>query len=391
LLLTPVRPPDDTHAASALEELRQTRCALRDAELAGRPVSALRARAERLQRTIREQSWSLSAPRRTEATPPASLAQVRAELGDAALVAYLRDGPLLSALVVTKTSATVTPLGDFRAAERALLCLRADLDTHAGRAMPRRLSEAVAAATRQDAADLAGVLLGPIRRSIGDRNLIVVPTGLLMTTPWGVLPGCASRPVTVAPSATSWVAARRRARATTATGVVLVSGPRVARGELEVRAIADLYSHPTVLTGEDATSAATLAAVDGAAVLHVAAHGRHQAENALFSALELAGGPLFGYDLQRVPTPPAMVVLSSCELGLADVRPGDESFGMASALLSAGTTTVIASVSRVDDETARTVMMSYHQAVKAGRGAAPALAAAMTAESAAGFVCLGAG
>ncbi|MEV6850443.1 CHAT domain-containing protein [Actinoplanes sp. NPDC051411] len=391
LLLAAVRPPDDPRAAAALEELRQTRYALRTAELTGRPTAALRAQAERLQRAVREHSWSLSAPQRTDNRRPAQLADLRAELGDAALVAYLRDGPALSALVVTGTSATVTPLGDFRAADQPLLRLRADLDTGAGRAMPPRLSEAVAAATRRDAAQLADVLLAPLRSAIGDRELIVVPTGLLMTTPWALLPDCAGRPVTVAPSATTWLAARRRARAATTTGAVLVAGPGIARGDQEVRAIAGLYRSPTVLTGAGATPAATLRAIDGAAVVHIAAHGRHQAENALFSSLELAEGPLFGYDLQRLAAPPAMVVMSSCELGLADIRPGDESFGMASALLAAGTTTVVASVSRIDDETARTVMTDFHRTLTAGDPAAHALAAATPADSAAGFVCLGCG
>ena len=35
--------------------------------------------------------------------------------------------------------------------------------------------------------------------------------------------------------------------------------------------------------------------------------GRHQAENALFSTLELADGPMLGYDLQQLPRTPAMV------------------------------------------------------------------------------------
>jgi hypothetical protein len=43
-------------------------------------------------------------------------------------------------------------------------------------------------------------------------------------------------------------------------------------------------------------------------------------------------------------------VLSACDLDLAEVRPGDETLGMAAALLSTGT--VIASTSRIVDDTA---------------------------------------
>jgi CHAT domain-containing protein len=210
-----------------------------------------------------------------------------------------------------------------------------------------------------------------------------------MTTPWAVLPGCAGRPVTVAPSATAWLSARRRRRVSTATGSLLVSGPGISRGAQEVEAISGYAPRPTVLTGSTATPAAALAAMNGAAVAHVAAHGRHQAENPLFSALELSGGSIFGYDLQRLTRPPALVMMSSCELGLNDVRPGDESIGMASALLAAGTATVIASVCRVADDAAMATAVGFHRAVAAGQAPATALATAAPADS--GFICLGAG
>ena len=116
-----------------------------------------------------------------------------------------------------------------------------------------------------------------------------------------------------------------------------------------------------------ATPAATLAALDGAALAHLAAHGQHQAENALFSTLELAGGALLGYDLQRAGRAPDMVVLSSCDVGLTDVRPGDETFGMVTALLNAGSATVVASVARVADDAAMAAMVGFHREVTAGR------------------------
>jgi hypothetical protein len=255
----------------------------------------------------------------------------------------------LRALVVTGAAATLVPLGD-----------------------PR-------------------IVVDPLWRLIGDREVVVAPTGLLMTTPWAVLPGFAGRPVTVASSATAWLSAVRRRRRSTATGSLLVSGPNILRGAQEVEAISACAPHPAVLTGSASTPAAALAAMNGAAVVHVAAHGLHQAENPLFSTLELSGGSIFGYDLQRVSRPPALIMLSSCELGLNDVRPGDESIGMASALLAAGTATVIASVSRVADDAAMAIAVGFHQAVAAGQAPAAALATAVPADSAAGFICLGAG
>jgi CHAT domain-containing protein len=172
---------------------------------------------------------------------------------------------------------------------------------------------------------------------------------------------------------------------------LLVAGPGNERGDDEVAAIARLRPHATVLVGPAATPAATLAALERVTVAHLAAHGRHEPENALFSSLELAGGPLMGYDLQQLGRVPRMVVLSTCDLGLTDVRPGDETLGMATALLNAGAATVVASTSRVADSAAMTVMTGYHRAVAAGRPPAAALAGTVPSDPPVGFICLGAG
>jgi len=390
LLLPPVRPPEDPRAGAALEELRRVRGALREAEVARRPTGGLRARGEVLERLIREHAWSAAGPGAT--ARPATLSEVRTELADAAMVVYLRDGDALWALVATGGAVSTVALGRFADAEEAVLRLRADLDAQAGRAMPARLATAVAAATRRDAAALAGAVLDPLLGLVGDRDLVVVPTGVLVTVPWAVLPGCAGRAVTVAPSATTWRAGQLRLSPAGAHApALLVSGPGNDRGDAEVRAIAAMRPHATVLTGAEATPAATLRHLDGAGLAHLAAHGHHTADNALFSALDLTDGPLMGYDLHRVRAVPPVVVLSSCDLGLNDVRPGDETLGMATALLSAGSATVVASVSRVADETAMTVMTAYHRAIRRGASSARALAGAVSGTAPAGFVCFGAG
>jgi hypothetical protein len=374
----------------ALEELRQVRGVLREAELSGAPTGALRRRSEMLMRVIREHAWSAAGP--GTATTPAPMRAVVAELAEAAMVVYLRDGAVLWALVMVDGAAGMVRLGFLADAEEALLRLRTDLDAQAGRVMRSRLAVAVAEVTRQDAAALAAAVLDPVLDLIGDRDLVVVPTGALMTAPWAVLPGCGQRPVTVAPSATTWLAARRRRdQRKGAARTLLVAGPGNERGDAEVRAIAAAYTRATVLTGSAATPAATLARLGDVRTAHLAAHGHHAADNPLFSALDLAGGPLMGYDLQRADRIPEVVVLSSCDLGLTSVRPGDETLGMITALLAAGSSTVVASVGRVGDETAMTVMVDYHQATNRGHPPAVALAGAVKPAHPAGFVCFGGG
>ena len=229
LLLPAVRPPGDPAAAAALEELRQARHTLRARELAGRPVTGLRARIEALQRSIREQSWTAPGQRDTPVPAPAPLPAIRDSLAGAALVTYLRDGPVLRALVVTGESVRLRTVGSYAAAQEAVLRLRADLDSQAGRALHGRLAAAISNATRRDAAAVGSAVLSPLLPDIGDRELVVVPTGILMTVPWAALPGCAGRPVTVAPSATVWRDALRRQAGHRPGSGALAPGPQPCR------------------------------------------------------------------------------------------------------------------------------------------------------------------
>jgi CHAT domain-containing protein/tetratricopeptide (TPR) repeat protein len=390
LLLAPVRPPPDAEAAAALEQLRQVQHAARAADLAGRPAAVLRAQATALRRTIRARAWSASGA--GSVAQPVRLGQLRAGLGDRAMVIYLRSGAHLFALVVTASRARQVPLGPAARAEHAVLALRADIDAQAGRALPARLAATLGQATRRDAAALADAVLGPLLPLIGDRELVVAPTGLLVTVPWAMLPGRSGQPVTVVPSATVWLAARARIAAHPPGlpgTALLAAGPGNQRGREETAMIAALRPQAQILTGANATPHAVLAGMDGVSLAHIAAHGDHQPDNPLFSAFELAGGQLMGYDVQQV-TAPGTVVLSSCDLGLAEVRPGDETLGMTTALLAAGAGTVVASVTRVGDDDALITMTALHAALARGVPAASALAGALTGQGT-GFVCFGAG
>jgi CHAT domain-containing protein len=223
----------------------------------------------------------------------------------------------------------------------------------------------------------------------------VVPAGPLASIPWSVLPGTHGRPVTVCPSASSWLAARRRGLAKVAKRpgpqAVLVAGPDLNYAAAEVTGIAKVYAGCRVLLGETATVNGTLRALDGVPLAHLAAHGHHDRENVLFSRLDLADGPLMAYDIQQLAAAPRHVVLSSCDVGRAVVRPGDEILGFTAALLYVGTTTVISSVTRVADETAVGTMTAYHRLLTAGHPPAEALAQACLTEEFSPFVCFGGG
>jgi CHAT domain-containing protein len=73
------------------------------------------------------------------------------------------------------------------------------------------------------------------------------------------------------------------------------------------------------------------------------------------------------------------VVLSSCELGRASVRSGDEVVGMTAAWLHAGARCVTSSPTLVADDVACEVLAGWHRRVAGGAAPADALADAAAA------------
>jgi CHAT domain-containing protein len=147
---------------------------------------------------------------------------------------------------------------------------------------------------------------------------------------------------------------------------VLVAGPALAGADREIADIARLYAGATTLTGAAATVDAVLEAATGAGVLHLAAHGRLRTDNPLFSALELADGPLTGYHLESLARAPAAVVLSACSSGAGHATVADETLGLAWTLMGMGCATVVAPMLPVPDEATRDLMVALHERVARG-------------------------
>jgi len=396
LRASPVRPPADSHAAEALAELRQLSYLIRTAELHGRRDPVTIGRRAALLREIRQRSWESAGL--GPATGPASIGEVGAALAASGqtLAAILAGAGRLYAVVLRAGSVRLVGLGDYAIAAEAARRLNADLDTLAGSRLRAGFDAVISDSVRHQASVLTNEVIAPLRSALGDDGLVIVPAGPLAGVPWSVLPDLRSRPVTVCPSASSWLTAWRRqhdgaAGAPPAGPPLVVAGPDLGHADAEAGAIADLYPGCRPLLGDAATVQATLSGLDGAALGHLAAHGQHDQENFLFSRLELADGPLMAYDIQQLQQAPRQVILSACDVGRTVVRPGDEVLGFTAALLHIGTPTVVASVARVRDETAVRLMTAYHRGLAHGTRPARALAEAARAEPFSPFVCFGAG
>ena len=400
LRLRPVRPPDNAELAAELAELRGASAELHEAVLGGRDPRKLQARQATLEKSIRDRT------RRTpgitvETAGPRSFSELEALLGDGALVAYFEVDGTLHAVTLADRQARLHELG--RAAE-----VRAELD--ALRFGLRRLAQATTSsasrlaaqgATDHAVARLDELVVQPLARPIGERPLVIVPTGTLHAMPWSIISSLAGRPVTVAPSASAWADARERRLAVGAERprVLVAAGPGLPFAEAEAHAVALLHRGGQALTGSSATAAAVLAGLGSADIAHLAAHGAFRADNPLFSSLEFVDGALTVYDVELLERAPTMCVLSACESGLSDVRAGDELMGLVATLLALGTATIVASVTVVPDETTKTLMTAFHGFLAAGIEPADALARAQASADhdvggsgvRGGFVCFGSG
>ena len=402
--LRPVVPPADPEAAALLEELRHLHVQLRERRLSGaRPDPGLQGRYAAVQRRVRGRSWYVPGPGQTES--PVSLARLRERLAapEVTFVGHLISQGRLHALVVGSHRPVVRALGPATPVLELGRRLRADLDALASHHLPKPLWDAVLASRRSALRDLDRLLWHPVRDLLGGGPLLLAPSAALAALPWTLLPTLHRRPATVIGSATAWLDASARAAArTTAPVVALAAGPRVPRAEEEIRLIADQWHGSGAMSAAitTATTIATTTAVRDAAVesdiLHIAAHGSHEPHNPLFSHLDLADGPLFGHELNQLSRLPSHIVLSACELGLSGARPGDETVGMAAALLHAGAGSVVAGVARVSDSAACLAGPAHHAGLRRGLSPAEALAGALAActdahEEAPPFVCFGAG
>lgn len=385
----PARPPADAELLRTLAALRAVVSDLNEAALAGEDTGPLLRRQAGLERAARDRLRALPGVRSAEGSE--SFAAVAAAVGAGTLVEYVEHEARLYAVVVSGGRAALHPLG-----ETAPVAAEASALGFALRRLVRPgLPEAVRASAERALAEAAGrldeLVLAPLAVGAARDGVVVVPTGVLHGVAWSALPSLAAAAFTVAPSATIWTRAQGRAAK---RGVAVVAGPGLPGAEREIALVGRSHEGATVVPAPSATAAAVLAALDGAGVAHIAAHGRFRSDNPLFSALELADGPLMVHDLDQLRRAPDMVVLSACDVASSAHAAGDELLGLMAALFGLGTRTVVASAVPVPDEATPALMDRFHAGLGAGaavalRDARLAAAPGLEAAAAAAFTVYG--
>ncbi len=349
-----VVPPEDAELAALLARLRIAEEELRSAELGGRDPVRLRKESAGLQEEVR----------RLNLRTASQGARVR-RAGLSGRVLDRLEGRCLVELAVSDGDVHSVVLHDGRAAHRrlgrlegavaALEDIRFGLDRLA-RPGGSQMSRTAAAAIVADATSTLQRAVLP--EGLPDDpacEVVVVPPAELFPVPWTLLPSLRSRLVTVAPAARLWL--ERIDGTDGGDRVVLAGGPGLPGAAEESRRIASLYRDVTRFTARTSKVEAVLAALDGAGVAHIIAHGGFRSDNPLFSSLRLADGGITVYDLARVPRLPPVIVLSACNAGITAARPGNETMGIVAGLLGAGVRTVIASTGLVPDTVLTTATM----------------------------------
>ena len=143
------------------------------------------------------------------------------------------------------------------------------------------------------------------------------------------------------------------------------------------------FSHQSlvvVLVGAAATESAVFSQAGKAEILHLAAHGKFNQHNPLFSTLYLAAddqhdGRLEVHDIYSLDLTEAtnLVVLSACQTQLGELSKGDEIVGLNRAFLYAGTPSVMATLWSVDDKVTGLLMERFYTHLRSGMTKSQAL------------------
>lgn len=330
------------------------------------------------ERSIRQSTW-VDEGSDAEWTLPTvrSLRAVRAALADRVLLQYgLIDGQVVGVAVTAGRMrfARLAAYTDVAGSGQQLAFALRRL------AQPRSTASVAAArgSAVSEIARLGRTLVAPLLEDVGcTGEVVIAPPAQLIGIPWGALPQLTGTRVRVSPSATAWhLSSTRTPRS---DRVVAVAGPGLAGAEEEVACVAERHAGDVVqLVGRAATCDAVQRVVAGAALVHIACHGRLRTDSPTFSSLRLDDGPLTVHDLEGLEQPAHHWVLAACDLGAQGRLVGSELEGVLAALLLGGAAGVVAAVVSVPDVATRGYMADLHEELATGTSLSGAVHRART-------------
>lgn len=241
------------------------------------------------------------------------------------------------------------------------------------------------------AEDAYRLLIEPLRKSVRNPRLLVVPHGVLHYVPFAALRSPDTNrylledyTITYSPSASALQFLREKETPMNGSALVLgdpvaTSGDRLAGAQREANAVGRALG--TVPKVGEAAAESLLYGLGGKYdVVHIAAHALYDAATPLFSHVALAKDAradgrlevndiLSAVDFRGVN----LVVLSACGTARGSRSGGDEIVGLTRAVLYAGTPGVISTLWDVDDDATADLMIAMYEDLRNGASVADAL------------------
>lgn len=224
--------------------------------------------------------------------------------------------------------------------------------------------------------ELGTRLVEPVLSRIDGRRIVVLPFGILHDVPFHALRvgvGPFSGPLVercdIGYAFSAGMLARRRSAPAQVDGRILATGAgraSLVQVDEELGHLRRLFGSRVDEVGPESIVTRLAESPPRGGLLHIAGHGLHQPDNAVFSALSLGDRVLLAHDISKSRLDLALAVLSGCETGRKSRLGGDELFGLSRAFFSAGTRSVVGSLWSVEDRDAALFMGRFYEHLAAG-------------------------
>ena len=219
-------------------------------------------------------------------------------------------------------------------------------------------------------------LFQPLERALNKRNLIIVSHGILHYLPMNALHDgngylIDHYSIRMMPSASAMKYIGKK-KAEQTGGILIFGNPNLGDPKLdliyaeqEAIAVGNIRSGSKIFLRKEATEAALRKYGNTFNYLHFATHGHFDLEAPLKSALLLApdsqyNGMLSADKLYSLNLDADLVTLSACETGLSKIANGDDLVGLTRGFLYAGSSSIVASLWKVDDRATAELMTRFY-------------------------------
>ena len=242
----------------------------------------------------------------------------------------------------------------------------------------RKLIEMPGSAEFMDASrKLYKRLFQTIESALNKHSLIIIPHGVLHYLPMNALHDGRGYlidrySISMMPSASALKYLSKKT-AGKGGGILIFGNPDLgdakldlAYAEQEARDVAGIRPKSRVLLRKEATETALRECSKDYSYLHFATHGQFNPEHPLQSALLLApdfryNGTLSVNKIYSLNLDADLVTLSACETGLSKIANGDDLVGLTRGFLYAGSSSIVASLWKVDDLATSQLMTRFYK------------------------------